>query len=114
MWLTDAKPNSEYVSDSLSISTVGLDGETSSVDFTGMTDSWVSNGVLPDRLSLSDLRNAALFHDYNKSDGGRVLLRASISSLNEISVTAVPEPGTWAMLLAGLTILGVSARRKRG
>lgn len=28
--------------------------------------------------------------------------------------TAVPEPGAWAMLLAGLGMLGVTARRRRG
>jgi len=27
-------------------------------------------------------------------------------------VAAVPEPGTWALLLAGLAVLGVTARRR--
>ncbi|PKO49285.1 MAG: hypothetical protein CVU31_00785 [Betaproteobacteria bacterium HGW-Betaproteobacteria-4] len=34
-------------------------------------------------------------------------------SLDNISVTVVPEPGSAAMLLAGLGILAVSARRRR-
>jgi PEP-CTERM motif len=31
-----------------------------------------------------------------------------------LSVTAVPEPGTYALLLAGLGVVGVVARRRRG
>lgn len=34
-------------------------------------------------------------------------------ALDNISVTAVPEPETFAMLLAGLGLVGVAARRKR-
>jgi PEP-CTERM motif len=30
-----------------------------------------------------------------------------------VSVTAVPEPGTWAMLLAGMGVVGTLARRRR-
>lgn len=35
------------------------------------------------------------------------------TSLDAVSVTAVPEPQTYAMLLAGMTMLGVSLRRKQ-
>jgi hypothetical protein len=28
-------------------------------------------------------------------------------------VSAVPEPGTWAMMLVGFAMLGVSMRRRR-
>jgi hypothetical protein len=31
----------------------------------------------------------------------------------DIAVTAVPEPGTWALMLAGLVGLGLRARRSR-
>jgi hypothetical protein len=30
-----------------------------------------------------------------------------------VSVTAVPEPGTYAMLLAGLGLIGTMVRRRR-
>ncbi|MYM67417.1 DUF642 domain-containing protein [Pseudoduganella sp. FT55W] len=33
--------------------------------------------------------------------------------LDNVTVTAVPEPGTYAMLLGGLGLLGVAARRRR-
>jgi hypothetical protein len=31
-----------------------------------------------------------------------------------LGVTAVPEPGAWAMLLTGLGLLGAAAGRRRG
>ncbi|WP_255753854.1 PEP-CTERM sorting domain-containing protein [Massilia sp. erpn] len=37
----------------------------------------------------------------------------TVNDLYLSSVTAVPEPGTYAMLLAGLGIAGVAARRRR-
>ncbi|AVR96481.1 PEP-CTERM sorting domain-containing protein [Pseudoduganella armeniaca] len=36
------------------------------------------------------------------------------TSLDAISVTAVPEPQTYAMLLAGMGLLGMGLRRKQG
>ncbi|MBL8503829.1 MAG: FxDxF family PEP-CTERM protein, partial [Rhodocyclaceae bacterium] len=30
----------------------------------------------------------------------------------QFNVTAVPEPGSWALLLAGLGLLGFAARRR--
>lgn len=35
------------------------------------------------------------------------------AALLNVQVAAVPEPGTWAMLLAGLALTGVAARRRR-
>jgi probable HAF family extracellular repeat protein len=37
---------------------------------------------------------------------------SNLYTSGEISVAAVPEPGTWMMLFAGLGLLGVAARRK--
>lgn len=39
--------------------------------------------------------------------------RDLVLSVNLVPVAAVPEPGTYAMLLAGLALLGVAARRRR-
>lgn len=113
MSFQDSKPNIANVSDQLTFSAEGIDGESNGLNFSGKSGNWVTNGSLPEYLSLSDMGNASLNHDYYKADGGRVLLNATITSLNQVAITAVPEPGTWAMLLAGLSILGFSARRKR-
>lgn len=113
MSFQDAKPNIANVSDQLRFSAEGSDNESNGLNFSGKSGSWVSNGSLPEYLSLSDMGNASLNHDYYKADGARVLLNATITSLNQVAITAVPEPGTWAMLVAGLGILGLSARRKR-
>ena len=113
MSFKDGKPNIANVTDMLSFNSEVYDGESNSLYFTGSTANWVANGGLPVHLSLSDMAGASLRHDYYKPGGGRILLNATITSLNEIAITPVPEPGTWAMLLAGLTILGFSARRKR-
>jgi hypothetical protein len=34
------------------------------------------------------------------------------STIGAVMLAAVPEPGTWALLLAGLAVLGVTARRR--
>lgn len=113
MTFTDGKPAVPDVTDTLSLHTQDRNGDVSTLEFYGSTANWVTNGGLPDQLSMLDMANAYLRYDYYKADGGRILLNATITSLNQVAVASVPEPGTWAMLLAGLTILGVSARRKR-
>jgi len=39
---------------------------------------------------------------------------ANITGTGSLTVTAVPEPETWALLLAGMTIVGGIARRRLG
>jgi len=34
-------------------------------------------------------------------------------AVDKVSMTAVPEPATWAMMILGLGVIGVSARRRR-
>jgi hypothetical protein len=45
------------------------------------------------------------------ADGGYTFMSGKIDSL--VNVTAVPEPSTYAMLLAGLALVGARARRSR-
>ncbi|WP_243489732.1 PEP-CTERM sorting domain-containing protein [Massilia violaceinigra] len=75
---------------------------------------WLPNGELPLRLSLGDVNRAEFSHTWLRtSDNALMSMTGRLHSLTEIDVSPVPEPGTWAMLLAGLGILGFSARRKR-
>ena len=44
---------------------------------------------------------------------GAVLDTSQLVSAGIVSITAVPEPGTWALWAAGLAVLGCVARRRR-
>ncbi len=56
--------------------------------------------------------------DVNANLNGRYLQwsnnQAVLTNNTAIMITAVPEPETYAMLLAGLSLLGVTARRRKG
>ena len=72
-------------------------------------------------LALSDFQGAATFSNINGiglvlggSNGAGVEEATANFSLDYIkTVGAVPEPGTWAMVLVGLGSMGVAARRRR-
>ncbi|GAB4168991.1 MAG: hypothetical protein OHK0026_05680 [Rhodocyclaceae bacterium] len=81
---------------------------------------WMGDG-------LPDNKVAATFHlaagDYSVFVGGGDYLAQLPSNPNliagyglsgTITVAAVPEPGTWAMLFAGLAVMGLVARRHAG
>jgi hypothetical protein len=46
-------------------------------------------------------------------DGIRGRAFVTIDNFNAVAVTAVPEPETYAMLIAGLGFLGFMARRRK-
>jgi hypothetical protein len=65
------------------------------------TDSW--------SLSTYNLTNGS----YALKVDGRVLGAGGGAFGGDLVVSAVPEPQSWAMLLAGLGMVGMAARRKR-
>ncbi len=62
--------------------------------------------ALPGQINLSDLRLAQMM--LTLSDGAVVYAR-----VDSISAPAVPEPETWALMLAGMGLLAAVARRQR-
>ncbi|RSZ60121.1 PEP-CTERM sorting domain-containing protein [Massilia atriviolacea] len=111
--LADGKVGTPNSRDSLSIDSGGYD-VSFGIGFSNASSTWISDGTLPQQLSLADVTSASVYHYFYRADGNRIMLSGVVTSLTDVTVTPVPEPGTWAMLLAGLSILGVSARRKRG
>jgi hypothetical protein len=63
--------------------------------------SWLSDGS---NLSLS-------FYTLLGMPSGTVIDNISVDSITEVS--AVPEPGEWAMMIAGLGVVSVIARRRK-
>lgn len=110
-------PNSIPVGDSL-YTFNPLNGQGplhSGGSFTGLTPNFIYLGFvdssgkvfpgnsLPSKLSLASFNEAFIGINYGPT--------TTISSLTSLS--PVPEPGTWAMMIAGLGILGSAARHRK-
>ena len=77
----------------------------------------VSGHALTDPDSFSGSRLAAFDASapFSMTEGAALALRAdgSVTGFNQSMTTSVPEPGTWAMLLAGFGFLSIVGMRKR-
>jgi hypothetical protein len=70
----------------------------------------LSSGKIPARLfGLENFNYAALLYNY-KGNHLEVIIQSELTSLTR--VTAVPEPGTYAMLLAGLSFIAWKRRHR--
>ena len=74
-----------------------------------------TTGGLGDSLSLYDINKngTANLNKVNATLLGSVTL-SDTGALAIAPVSPIPEPDTWAMLLAGLSLLGAMARRRSG
>ena len=59
--------------------------------------------------------NARFFFDFGATPVNRVVFTSGQNSFefDNIAAAVVPEPGTWAMLIAGFALVGLSMRRRR-
>jgi hypothetical protein len=74
----------------------------------GVSGSAVGNSIY---MKFSSMQSGwyTVFFGGTNSDYTSTSYNLSVSA-----VAAVPEPGTWAMMVAGLGVLGALARRRRG
>ncbi|MDO8032126.1 PEP-CTERM sorting domain-containing protein [Janthinobacterium lividum] len=66
--------------------------------------------ALPTQASFIGFVSSDAFSDLSVSTAGQIGIWPTI---NNLSVSAVPEPATYGMLLGGLGLLGFMARRRR-
>jgi hypothetical protein len=95
-------------------SAVGTSAEQTSISNLTLTfysaDGSVVGEVSSSNGSLIDLSSAFLSGDYSVHVSG--IADGSLGGGYDFSIAAVPEPAEWAMLLAGLAVLGFIAKRK--
>ena len=96
---------------SLDISSIAANAATD-VDFTSVT----FNGVEFDTVSTGrqELRN--LFDQQLRAGDNTIVVRGVSGSQGAfsgtLSLAAVPEPATWAMMIGGFGMIGAAARRR--
>ncbi|MBI3156779.1 MAG: PEP-CTERM sorting domain-containing protein [Burkholderiales bacterium] len=98
-----------------SISTRGIAGLSASTGAFALTGSPITTTSGPITVTTQVLAGAAVLAagNYTLTVSGTGITGASASYGGNIVATPVPEPGTYAMLVAGLGIVGLLVMRRR-
>ena len=133
--LTDALSNTTTVQvannaatlrggDSFGIANVSANGQSSQMMALSLFDSTglaFSGNTVPTTLDFSAFNNSTFYYTYSSvsthammgANGALTSLTVSTVPSGGNPITPVPEPETYAMLLAGLGLLGWTARRRQ-
>lgn len=74
----------------------------------------MANGMAYAALNVDDGSLATGLYGINLMTGAATLLGQYNGTLSGLTVSAVPEPGSYALMLAGLALVGSIARRRLG
>lgn len=74
----------------------------------------LGNGMAYAALNVDNGSLATNLYSINLMTGAATLLGQYNGTLSGLTVSVVPEPGTYALLLAGLAFVGFSAKRRLG
>jgi hypothetical protein len=105
----DSNPQDLFRVNASEIDSHGISNDVT-ITLTGKTQSSLTQSSLPASLSLNDF-SGDVFIYWGDGAGKEFNYLATIDSLT--LAAAVPEPETYAMLLAGLGLIGVARRRKQ-
>ena len=74
----------------------------------------LSNGTAFAALNVDNGSAATSLYSINLGTGAATLLGQYNGTLSGLTISVVPEPGTYALMLAGLGLVGFSAKRRLG
>ena len=107
----DSNPDDQVVVSAGQTDSYGASHDVT-LTLTGKNGNVLTQALMPTSLSINDFSGALLIH-WQDNAGKEFNYRADLDSLALAPAAAVPEPETYAMLLAGLALVGVAGRRKQ-